>query len=253
MLFSRKRFIIIANARENVREPKNMKRCPQCNSVFDDSLVYCTNDGAALLEEGFVLPSENLPTDAEEEITVIRHDPITIDIPNPHAAIAPEQFSYQAAAADNIVPVIVEKRRNTGKYLLFLFLGLILGGGAVLALALFGVFLYQNRAASNTAPTNRNSALNSAPNKPSPTPLTASAKHDSRTEKADTDFNGRVIAANAYVRSSPNRNSKQIDILPIDDRLNIEDRKNPNSPWFKVTCEHGTSGWMHGNTIKFME
>lgn len=231
-----------------------MKRCPQCNSVFDDALEYCTNDGTPLVKETFVMPSESSPVD-DEEITVIHHEPITIDIPNPNPPPT-EQFNYQTPPppAETVIPVIVEKPRNTGKYLLFLALGLILGGGLVLAAVLFGVYLYQNKPAQTENTANRNAPTNSAQTPkitPTPTPVTASAKHEKPTDAPDDDFNGRVITLNAYVRSQPSRNSKEIDVLPINDRLNIEEREDENSPWFRVTCEHGTSGWMHGNTIEY--
>ncbi len=227
-----------------------MKRCPQCNSVFDDSLVYCTNDGAPLAQETFILPSEVSPLDAEEE-TVIHHAPITIDIPNQTAPAPTEAFNYQAPPT-NVVPVIIEKPRSSRKNLLFLVIGIILGGGLVLAAVLLGIFLYQNKTTANSA--TRTPPANSAQNTkstPTATPFEASAKHEKRTDQADAEFNGRVITQNAYVRASPNRGAKEIDILPIDDRLNIEERENENSPWYRVTCEHGTSGWMHGNTIEF--
>jgi len=227
-----------------------MKRCPQCNSVFDDTLDYCTNDGTPLVEETFILPSESSPIEAEE-ITIIRHEPITIDIPSAQNPVAPtEQFTY--APIPPVETVVIEKRRNTGKYLLFLVLGSILGGGMVLAAVLFGVYLYQNNPPQTENTATRNAPTNSAQTpKITPTPITASAKHEKRTDESDDDFNGRVITLNAYVRSSPNRSAKEVDVLPIDDRLNIEDRENENSPWYRVTCEHGTSGWMHGNTIEF--
>ena len=227
-----------------------MKRCPQCNSVFDDSLVYCTNDGTPLLEETFVLPSEASPIDPEEE-TVIHHDPITIDIPNSTPPAVAENVSYQTPAGETVIPVVIEKPRNTGKYLLFLVLGLVLGGGLVLAAVLFAVYLSQR---SDQPPVVNTANQNSAPNNSraaTPTPVTASAVHEKRTDKSDTEFNGRVISKNAYVRSSPSKNAKQVDILPIDDRLEIAERASSTSPWFRVTCEHGTAGWMHGNTIKY--
>jgi hypothetical protein len=233
-----------------------MKRCPQCNSVFDDSLVYCTNDGTPLTDETFVLPSE--ASEAEEEITVIHHDPITIDIPSQsvqQTAPAPtEQFSYQSPPAENVIPVIIEKPRNTAKYLLFLVLGLILGGGLVLAAGLFGIYLYQNRTAavSNSAAPNAPANSKQTPKaSPTETPVTASAKHEKRSEADDDEFNGRVISRNAYVRFLPSRDSAELDVLPVNDRLDIDARENENSPWYHVTCEHGTTGWMHGNTIEF--
>jgi Bacterial SH3 domain len=231
-----------------------MKKCPQCHSVFDAALVYCTNDGTPLVEETFVMPSESSPSDAEE-ITVIHHDPITIDIPNPNAPAPTEAFTYQPPPpTENVVPIIVEKRRNTGKYLLFLILGLLLGSSLVLAGVLFVMYLNQNKTTQTNVTVNKNSTSNAAPKvkeTPPETPKIASAKHEKRTDTSDDEFNGRVITLNAYVRASPNRNSKEIDVLPIDDRINIEKREDESSPWYRVTCEHGTSGWMHGNTIEF--
>ncbi len=227
-----------------------MKRCPQCNSVFDDSLIYCTNDGSVLAQETFVLPSE-ASTPEPEEITIIRHAPVTIDIPNPNPPPIPtEQLNYYLPPTENVIPVIIEKPRNTGKYLLFLVLGLILGGGLVLAAILFSMYLSQkDEPQTFTFPTPI--PTSSAKTTPAATPITASAKHEKRTDKPDDDFNGRVITLNAYVRSSPNRSAKETDVLPVDDRLTIEERASDNSPWYRVTCEHGTTGWMHGNTIEY--
>ena len=81
-------------------------------------------------------------------------------------------------------------------------------------------------------------------------------KHNWRSgEKtfSNDKFNGRVIMLNAYVRSAPSKSANKVDILPMDDRINIERRENANSPWYYVTCEHGTSGWMHGDTIEFTQ
>ena len=233
-----------------------MKRCPQCNSVFPDSLIYCTNDGSALTQETFVMPSEASQTEPEE-ITIIRRepvasDPITIDIPNPNPPpIPPEQLNYQTPVTENIIPVVIEKPRNTGKYLLFLVLGLILGGGLVLAAILFSVYLSQRDATPAANTTIQIASPSPAKTAPSATPVTASAKHEKPTDAPDDDFNGRVITLNAYVRASPSRGAKEIDVLPVDDRLTIEERASDSSPWFRVTCQHGTSGWMHGNTIEF--
>jgi hypothetical protein len=231
-----------------------MKRCPQCNSVFDDSLDYCTNDGTPLVAEAFVLPSEASRIDEEE--TVVRQEPITIEIHHPHQPPPREQFNQQNPPVTEVVPVIIEKRRNTGKYLLFLVIGLILGGGLVLAAIAFATLYFRNSPVQATNAANRNATANTTPTpKPTPTetPVTASAKHETRTDTPDAEFNGRVISRNAYVRSAPSRSAKEIDVLPVDDRLEIEERENENSPWFRVTCEHGTTGWMHGNTIEYTQ
>jgi len=79
----------------------------------------------------------------------------------------------------------------------------------------------------------------------------ASLKHAQPTAADAEEFNGRVIARNAYVRASPSKSAAQIDVLPLNDRINIERREDESSPWFYVSCEHGTKGWMHGDTIEF--
>lgn len=224
-----------------------MKRCPRCNRVFDDSLDFCTEDGTPLTQETFVLPSEAAPLNAEEE-TVIRTAPANTHLQSPPAPTV--RFDYRIPPPAAVAPVIVEKRRSAGKYALFLVLGLILGGGLVLTAGIFAMFRLQNKTPQTVNTTNRNSTPTPKLT-PTATPVTASAKHENRTDASDDEFNGRVISLNAYIRSSPNRSSNEIDVLPIADRLEIEERENENSPWFRVTCEHGTSGWMHGNTIEY--
>ena len=128
-----------------------------------------------------------------------------------------------------------------------------MGSAGWLAAVLFVMFLNQKKQPAQVN-INVNKPIVSTPTvkeTPTATPITASAKHEKRTDTDDDEFNGRVISQNAFVHAAPNRNSKQIDVLPVDDRLNIEERENESSPWFRVTCEHGTSGWMHGNTIEY--
>ena len=104
---------------------------------------------------------------------------------------------------------------------------------------------------TQTSDTNSNETVKIAPTETPINIIESAKKHETRTSADDEEFNGRVIASNAYVRASPSRNSDETDVLPVDDRINIERRENENSPWYFVTCEHGTSGWMHGNTIEF--
>lgn len=233
-----------------------MKRCPQCDTIYSDETQFCLNDGAVLIDE--------IADDDEE--TIIRHHPITVDIP---AA----QTNYQIPPAVNQPTIIVEKQRNTGKYLLFLIVGLLLGGGLVLATLLVARSLNQDETA-NVKATNKNqsesiivsnqslnSQTNAVENINSPTnsnlalnnssTLEANKIHEAKTAADDEDFNGRVITLNAYLRAAPSKTASEISILPKDDRLKIGERENPNSPWYRVTCEHGESGWMHGDTIEF--
>jgi Bacterial SH3 domain len=228
-----------------------MKKCPQCNNVYTDETQFCLNDGAALVEENFQMPTE---TDAEED-TIIRHDPIIVDFARTNAPT--EQFNYQTPQPT----IIVERPRSTGKYLLFLIVGLLLGGGLVLA-TLF--FARNSNQADNTAKTsknqtekvvisnkNSNSSNNANISQNLTNSIEASNLHAEKTAADDDEFNGRVITLNAFVRSAPSKNATQIAVLPQDDRINIGTRESPNSPWYKVVCEHGTSGWMHGDTIEF--
>jgi len=235
-----------------------MKRCPQCSSVYSNETQFCLNDGAVLVEEDATETNFN---DDEEE-TIIRHDPIIVDVAHHNEPV------YQIPpTAPNRPTIIVEKERNTGKYLLFLIVGLALGGGLVLA----GLFIARNlNRNENTASGNTNnknqtekvtvSNQNTNTSTPNANFLQSNANiveantiHTEKSSADDKDFNGRVITLNAYVRSAPSKTSAQVSILPKDDRIKIGDRANPNSPWYKVTCEHGISGWMHGDTIEFTE
>ena len=228
-----------------------MKRCPQCNTTYTDETQYCLNDGAVLVEENLPLPSES---EFEEE-TIIRHDPIVVDF---GATQQPtEQFNYQPAPPVNQPTIIVERPRNTGKYLLFLIVGLVLGGGLVLATLLVARTYNRDDNAANVK-TNKvnqtekvsvsnktgNSTTNANLAQSNSNPIESNKLHDERTSADDDEFNGRVITLNAYVRSAPSKSASQVAVLPKDDRLKIGDRENPNSPWYQVTCEHGISGWM---------
>lgn len=234
-----------------------MKRCPQCNNLYPDETQYCLNDGQLLISEQLPLPSE-LSAD-DEEATVIRHEPIVVDLSaatanEPKTEVLP--YPIQPPHGEQIP---VKTKSNFGKYLAFMIIGLLLGGGLVLATLFLAGNFYQNNDANNSGArtiSNANSnQTNAAEPKntasPANTPLPINPEHQKRTDDSDDEFNGRVITLNAYVRSSPSRSSPELDILPIDDRLTITSRDNPNSPWFHVVCEHGTSGWMHGNTIEY--
>jgi hypothetical protein len=151
--------------------------------------------------------------------------------------------------------VIVEKPARRKNPAIFLIIGLILGGGLVLATLLLAQSFYQNGNTNKNQASETNST-ESIKVSPAEIPLDIeklSQKHETRTSADNEEFNGRVIALNAYVRASSSLNSDETDVLPINDRINIERRENENSPWYFVTCEHGTSGWMHGNTIEFTQ
>ena len=235
-----------------------MKRCPQCSKVFENETAYCSNDGTPLVEENFSLPSDDF-----EDATIIRREPIIVDLSQPKAA-AYEIVNQPipAATPENII-VKVPAKNNSRNSAVYLALGLLLGGILVLATLILARNFYSNDANDNSKQIAVNvSAQNAKPKTPPPenkisaenknaVDLTANAKHEQPTLSDEEDFNGRVIARNAFVRASPAKNAAQTDVLPLGDRITIERRENESSPWFYVSCEHGTSGWMHGDTIEY--
>lgn len=201
-----------------------MKRCPECNSVFEDSLIYCTHDGELLIEEIFVLPSET--SQEIEEETVIHHAPIKVEIPT--VAVSPEQIPVET----KVVPVIIETSVNRSKYFFYWSLGLLFG--VILASGILFFIFFNPRNNSNNQTT-------------SETVQTPNNKHLERNQtRKDSEFNGFVLSENANIRSAPS--SSVVESLPKNDRLNILER---DGAWYRVICEHGVNGWMHGNTIRF--
>ena len=216
-----------------------MKKCPQCNSVFADDNKYCLNDGTVLIKENLSLPSE---VEFGEEPTIIRNAPIVVDI-------APENQSPQQTPAvqETIILHAPPPKRisKTPKYVVFLILGLLIGGGLVMAAFLLAGKFYQNQNSNaETASANLDSSEKSGEN--------INAKSDKTISDDFGEFNGRVIAVNANLRSEPGLYSEEIAVLPIDEKINIVRRENDNSPWYYVEAENGESGWIHGNTIEFL-
>ena len=246
-----------------------MKRCPQCNTVYGEDIQFCLNDGRLLVEENTsptleasdlesetVVPRDKFVVDLTEETVAV--EPIIVDLTEETVVRRPaadKPFDHQTPPAETIIIKKPVKSKNPA---FFLVLGLLLGGSLVLAALILARNFYQNDT-GNATETNQSSETNSGQNvgiSSSKIPLDIeklSQKHEVRTSADNAKFNGHVIALNAYVRAAPDKNSKEIDVLPIDDRINIERRENENSPWFYVTCEHGTNGWMHGNTIEFRQ
>lgn len=209
-----------------------MKKCPQCNSVFEDNLIYCTEDGELLIEETFILPSESSANETEnetEEETLIHHEPIKMDIPT--VSPLPEETATQIPQPEKVVPIIIEKPRNTAKYLMFWLIGLLFG--AVLTVGILALFLFRNSDSQKLTSNENVRISNGKHNEPNKT-------------RKDSEFNGFVLSENANIRSAPD--SSVLETLPQNDRLNILER---DGVWYRVICEHGVGGWMHGNTIRF--
>ena len=202
-----------------------------------------------------------LPTDDDdaEAETVIRRDPIVIDFNEPLPTPA-ETVEMTNQALPQVAPIVVEKTSNSKFYALFLLVGLLIGGTLVLVALLAARFINGPSETDVSVQTKTNE------NKNQKSPENINAECDTEVykladeihqkrdaDKPDEDFNGRVIVANANVRSAPRSNANQVDILPVDDRIEIQRRENSASPWYYITCEHGISGWMHGNTIEFTD
>lgn len=240
-----------------------MKKCPQCSTVYEEEIRYCLKDGNPL-DDWSEPVSETVEIEDDESETIIRNHPPAIDFSNAERERGPividfskPETSQEEPETPPVVTIVKEKKEKSG-YGFMLFIGLLLGGAMVVA----GMFLARNFFGGNNAANsateeriNINVQSGKKPTTKNPTPAetvqTASAKHESRTAAPDSEFNGRVITLNAYVRSAANRNASEVDILPMNDRINIGERENPNSPWYKVICEHGVTGWMHGDTIEF--
>lgn len=236
-----------------------MKRCPQCDLVYENDNDFCASDGTRLVEEKFTLPSSESDFEAE---TIIRREPIVVDLSTP----AVKDTNYQAAppVVESVIVREVPSKSNSRSAAVYLALGLVLGGILVLTTLLLARNFYADNPANDNS---REIAVNVSEAKPKNSLTatenrnenkgnlteTASLKHDQPTSASGIEFNGRVIAINARVRSAASKSAAQIDVLPLNDRINIERRENENSPWFYVTCEHGTDGWMHGDTIEFTQ
>lgn len=226
-----------------------MKKCPQCSTVYGDDIQFCLNDGTPLIAENFSLPSADDGIEAE---TVIRHAPIVVDVSGEDFSPAPESFPQIAPPKT----IVVEKPASSRNYAIFLLVGLLLGGSLVLLTLFLARNFYRDDATQVSVNNNRSGAVNQAQNvreNPRNKIEAENDRHQTQTNDDDAEFNGRVIALNAYVRSAPDLSASKSDVLPVSDRINIEQRENDNSPWFYISCEHGTSGWMHGNTIEFTD
>ncbi len=245
-----------------------MKRCPQCNTVFEDEMTYCKEDGTPLVNDSMSLPSDFVPEDHDddEQETVLRHTPINFDISNPSVPPNQPQTSqsmpqqpqvnpYAPNHGNSIPPTPPKSNRGCLKYSLFLFIGLLLGGGAVLVIMGVG-FVYMNVSSNNNRPPKiekvekRKSENNSNRN----TRRRSSKKHsEPNTEVDDSKLNGRIIRNRASLKSTPRYRSRTIDRLPKNDRIEIIRRRTPTSSWYEVRCEHGSRGWISGYAIEFTD
>lgn len=226
-----------------------MKRCPQCNSVYEDEISFCAKDGATLVDENFVLPSAEI-----EEDTIIRTNPIVINLEENEQI--PHHIQVEPPA-ENVIVVPANNDSSNKKYVLFLLIGLLIGGFLVLAALMFSRGFFKNDKAAVSVAENKEISetenLNTAVDNENTIPIASDKHSETNTAIDESALNGRVITLNAHVRYAPDANAEEIEVLPENDRIKIIRRENPKSPWYKVECEHGTNGWMHGNTIEFTD
>lgn len=217
-----------------------MKRCPQCQSMFDDDNSFCLNDGTPLIAEPPPTTAYNLPPTKPSFVVDLSPKP---EIPTQFTPIPPVSMTNQTA------------KKSSNNYVVPLLIGLLLGG--VLVLALFFIMkdsddktVAVNSNNSNSSK-NENSKNSSVNNNSKRTEKSSNTNSADNVREDDEKYNGRVIMINAYIRSAPDIYADELETLPLDERIIIGKREHSNSPWYRVTCEHGTNGWMHGNTIEF--
>jgi hypothetical protein len=240
-----------------------MKRCPQCNSVYEDEKIYCLEDGTSLVNEAFTLPSDFSPEDQSgEQETVIRNPPLVFDISNQN--IPTQQPQTQHLPKPPVNPYApnqgnfsgqVPSKPNRGclKYSLFLLIGLLIGGGIVLGIMSIG-FVYMNNSANENKNSNiSETAQNTASNRSTDDKQTTGTHSEKNVNADQTKLNGRVIRNRAVLRSSPSSSAGIIDRLPKDDRIEIVQRKSSTSRWYQVECEHGSKGWIDGYSIEYTQ
>lgn len=221
-----------------------MKRCPQCQNMFDDENSFCLNDGAVLIPD--------LPQTIAYSPPIIQHQPSFVvdlspksEIPTQFTPIPPFSMPNQTA------------KKSSGNYAVPLVIGLLLGG-VVAAAAFFiiksldekSVAVAVNSNASRNE-TSKNSSVNEENDNSKRNEKSTNTNFAGNVREENEKYNGRVIMINAYIRSAPDVYANELETIPLDERINIGKRESPNSPWYRVTCQHGTSGWMHGNTIEF--
>jgi len=235
-----------------------MKKCPQCQSFYDEDHSFCLNDGTPLISPQAETVQYNLPP------TIQQNNPAFVVDLLPKQPEVPTQITPIPPVNQTQIP------KKTSGFAVPLLIGLLLGGALVIATFFVMKSLDEKETASvvnsnnsnsgkneNTANTSNENTANSekkesSTNKSENLANTANIVSNTETNtKKDRKYNGRVIMLNAYMRSAPDAYADEVDILPLDDRIVIGKRQSPNSPWYRVTCEHGSTGWMHGNTIEF--
>ncbi len=251
-----------------------MKKCPQCRAEYSDENLYCFNDGNSLVDEPPPTVAFNQPTVPAFVVDLSAKN----ETPTVFAPLPPRGQ-------------IVSDKPTPKNYIVPLLLGLLIGGGLVLATVFlmngFGESKREVAAANSTVNkanenintksnenVNSNSAkpegntnspkenLNAANSSASTNTAKTNQSNNSKSDLANVkieevkpkkkgNYNGRVIMLNANLRSAPTDYADTVDVLPLDEPVRIGKRAAPDSPWFLVKTADGKSGWMHGKTIEF--
>ncbi len=241
-----------------------MKRCPKCNTVFEDQKRFCGNDGSALVIENPAPPTHETSDDFDDEhVTVIRTEPVNVNFAFPEEIPEAPPLEEDSGplislpeSIDDSIPLPPKPKSKVLKYALILTSGLFFGGALVLGAVGLGYFYVVSQPTRNSSEANRNKAQeNIAPKTANKTSdIKIEVDHSKKNPNADeSKLNGSVIKAKVFVRSLPDRTSAKTGLVPQNDRIEIIKRENPTSPWYEIKCEHGVRGWMHGNTIRFIK
>lgn len=225
-----------------------MKKCPKCNFVFEDDKRFCPNDGTELIAEQFPLPSEVSQTEDEEQ-TVVRVRPIPADESARSDPVRQPSVSRYSRLDPQIRKATGREKR--GCLLKSLILIVVVAFGVVVTTGLIaGGYFYFTSSVLEQQPVKKPS---SPPKRTAPVTLDPNVHAERNLGADESTLNARVIVSNAAVRSAAGKSSKQIAVLPRGDRLRIIERRSPVSAWYRVECEHGIEGWMHGNSIEYVD
>ncbi len=250
-----------------------MKKCPQCNNSYGDENLFCLNDGTPLT-------AELRPTMAFNH-----HLPETKDLSFVVDLAQNEETPTQVVPLLPIInpPQPTQKTSGAKNYLIALLLGLLIGGGLVLATIFlmkdFGETkndvavmpntnhnqnknLSENKKSEelkkdSTVVSNTNEINSVKPaanaditNKPADDNANKLKREEAEKKKRLRNFNGRTTALNVNLRLAPTDLSESLDVLPNDEPIKVGKPANINSPWYRVVTISGKKGWIHGDWIK---
>jgi hypothetical protein len=188
-----------------------MKRCPACNTTYDDSQNFCLNDGSSLVSEatgasGSAMPTENLPYNRTAAPTEVLQGTPTAGY---QGGTTPPPPAYPPA----YIPQPPQKRSP---------LPWIIGGALVLVAAIVGIIL-ATRGSSETTTANRGGGTTSSSPAASPG-RTSSSPTSSGTAYASPDGRFSITLPTGFSPFIAQKTSSPTPAGPID--LNILQSEN---------------------------